>query len=79
MTDTQILADPTTQLPRYQVPAGCALVIFGASGDLTRRKLLPALSAGKEFLMTVPEITISPAPTSVTVPLASAITLPPGE
>jgi glucose-6-phosphate 1-dehydrogenase len=30
-------------LPR--VPAPCALVIFGASGDLTRRKLFPAIYA----------------------------------
>jgi len=29
------------KLPR--VPAPCALVIFGASGDLTRRKLFPAI------------------------------------
>src|SRR4051794_33849298 len=26
-----------------RVPAPCAMVIFGASGDLTRRKLFPAL------------------------------------
>jgi glucose-6-phosphate 1-dehydrogenase len=29
--------------PDIRVPAPCAMVIFGASGDLTRRKLLPAL------------------------------------
>ena len=29
------------RLPR--MPDPCALVIFGASGDLTRRKLFPAL------------------------------------
>jgi len=29
--------------PCNQRPAGCAVVIFGASGDLTRRKLVPAL------------------------------------
>src|SRR5512146_131858 len=29
----------------YQVPQACSLVIFGASGDLTRRKLFPALYA----------------------------------
>src|SRR3990172_2787215 len=45
MTDTQTLADPTTQPPHDQAPDGCALVIFGASGDLTRRKLVPALYA----------------------------------
>src|SRR2546421_141716 len=26
-----------------RVPAPCAMVIFGASGDLTKRKLIPAL------------------------------------
>jgi glucose-6-phosphate 1-dehydrogenase len=41
----QILTEAITQPCRYQVPEGCALVIFGASGDLTRRKLLPALYA----------------------------------
>ena len=45
MTHIQVLADPTTQPLRDQVPDGCALVIFGASGDLTRRKLVPALYA----------------------------------
>lgn len=28
---------------RYRVPEPCAMVIFGASGDLTERKLIPAL------------------------------------
>ena len=45
MAPTQILTEAITQPSRYQVPDGCALVIFGASGDLTRRKLLPALYA----------------------------------
>ncbi len=45
MADAQILTEATPQLSRYQVPNGCALVIFGASGDLTKRKLLPALYA----------------------------------
>ncbi|TAN60322.1 MAG: glucose-6-phosphate dehydrogenase, partial [Magnetospirillum sp.] len=45
MASTQILTEAITQPSRYQVPEGCALVIFGASGDLTRRKLLPALYA----------------------------------
>jgi glucose-6-phosphate 1-dehydrogenase len=43
MAPTQILTEAITEPSRYQVPEGCALVIFGASGDLTRRKLLPAL------------------------------------
>ena len=30
-------------LPQERTPAPCAMVIFGASGDLTRRKLMPAL------------------------------------
>ncbi|MCZ7625259.1 MAG: hypothetical protein C3F12_03385 [Candidatus Methylomirabilota bacterium] len=30
---------------RYRVPEGSALVIFGASGNPTQRKLLPALYA----------------------------------
>jgi len=45
MAGTQTLADPTTQALRDQVPDGCAVVIFGASGDLTKRKLVPALYA----------------------------------
>lgn len=34
------IAEPTLTTPRG---APCAIVIFGASGDLTKRKLLPAL------------------------------------
>lgn len=30
-------------LPQVRVPAPCVLVIFGATGDLTHRKLIPAL------------------------------------
>src|SRR2546423_11969036 len=30
-------------LPRPRTAAPCAMVIFGATGDLTRRKLVPAL------------------------------------
>jgi glucose-6-phosphate 1-dehydrogenase len=30
-------------LPRRRAPQPCAMVIFGATGDLTRRKLIPAL------------------------------------
>src|SRR5215211_2832352 len=32
-------------LPLAQTPEPCALVVFGASGDLTRRKIFPALYA----------------------------------
>jgi glucose-6-phosphate 1-dehydrogenase len=37
---TQTRADESI---RRRIPAGCAMVIFGASGDLTERKLIPAL------------------------------------
>src|SRR6516162_378855 len=30
-------------LPRTQVPEPCAIVLFGATGDLAHRKLVPAL------------------------------------
>ncbi len=42
---TIIEAQPTEQLSRSPLPQGdsCLLVIFGASGDLTRRKLIPSL------------------------------------
>ncbi|MBV8078076.1 MAG: glucose-6-phosphate dehydrogenase, partial [Planctomycetaceae bacterium] len=30
-------------MPRARVPEPCAVVLFGASGDLTHRKLGPAL------------------------------------
>src|SRR3954451_10450833 len=30
-------------LPRTRVPDPCAIVLFGATGDLTHRKLAPAL------------------------------------
>ena len=39
-------ADPNPlreALPRGQVPEPCAVVLFGATGDLTHRKLVPAL------------------------------------
>ncbi len=45
MSPTQILTEAIAQPSRYQVPDGCALVTFRSSRDLTRRKLLPALSA----------------------------------
>ena len=32
-------------LVEERIPEPCAMVIFGASGDLTKRKLLPALYA----------------------------------
>ena len=30
-------------LPRTRVPEPCAVVLFGATGDLAHRKLMPAL------------------------------------
>ncbi|MBI3634905.1 MAG: glucose-6-phosphate dehydrogenase (NADP(+)), partial [Candidatus Rokubacteria bacterium] len=36
---------PGREAPRYAVPGACSVVIFGASGDLTARKLMPALYA----------------------------------
>src|SRR5258706_8195860 len=40
-----IQANPLEKLSREPLPSGdsCVLVIFGASGDLTKRKLIPAL------------------------------------
>ena len=42
---TIIEAEAEQKLDRPALPEGdpCTLVIFGASGDLTRRKLIPAL------------------------------------
>jgi glucose-6-phosphate 1-dehydrogenase len=45
MTPTQFPTDATTQPLHEKAPDGCAVVIFGASGDLTKRKLVPALYA----------------------------------
>src|SRR5712691_5112086 len=42
MAQTEVM--PVTQAKRVGKPGDpCAMVIFGASGDLTRRKLIPAL------------------------------------
>jgi glucose-6-phosphate 1-dehydrogenase len=46
MTDSQgaLEANPLRQaLPRTRVPDPCAVVLFGATGDLAHRKLVPAL------------------------------------
>ncbi len=45
MSAQPVVTEATILPSRYQAPEACALVIFGASGDLTRRKLLPALYA----------------------------------
>jgi glucose-6-phosphate 1-dehydrogenase len=46
MSDSTAIAEsnPLRQaLPRARVPDPCAIVLFGATGDLTHRKLVPAL------------------------------------
>lgn len=44
MANTAVLPNPLREGIRLgQTPDGCAMVIFGASGDLTARKLIPAL------------------------------------
>ncbi|HUZ45515.1 MAG TPA: glucose-6-phosphate dehydrogenase [Terriglobia bacterium] len=44
MTDTAVMTNPLREGMRIRkTPAPCAMVIFGASGDLTARKLIPAL------------------------------------
>src|SRR5579871_5977775 len=49
MSSTSFSTTPTTRnpltegLPLRRRPAPCSIVIFGASGDLTMRKLMPAL------------------------------------
>ena len=45
MTATEAENPLLEGLPRQRIPDPCAVVIFGASGDLTRRKLMPALYA----------------------------------
>lgn len=43
-SSTRAEANPLRQaLPRTRVPDPCAVVLFGATGDLTHRKLVPAL------------------------------------
>jgi len=44
MTETQVAENPLLEgLARRRTPEPCVLVIFGASGDLTHRKIFPAL------------------------------------
>src|SRR5438309_1560085 len=46
MSESTVIAEsnPLRQaLPRARVPDPCAIVLFGATGDLTHRKLVPAL------------------------------------
>ncbi|HEU5066152.1 MAG TPA: glucose-6-phosphate dehydrogenase [Gaiellaceae bacterium] len=46
MTETQVAENPLLEgLGPRRTPEPCVLVIFGASGDLTRRKIFPALYA----------------------------------
>ncbi len=43
ITVPAVAASPVTVKPVERIPDPCVVVIFGASGDLTKRKLLPAL------------------------------------
>jgi glucose-6-phosphate 1-dehydrogenase len=44
MVDQNVMAEAQAdESTRRRIPSGCAMVIFGASGDLTERKLIPAL------------------------------------
>ena len=44
MADTSVAANPLREGMRIRkTPSPCSMVIFGASGDLTQRKLIPAL------------------------------------
>src|ERR1700722_17569140 len=44
MTQTTSFANPLTETNRtFKTPESCVLVIFGATGDLTARKLVPAI------------------------------------
>ena len=43
MAKAQARAQPAPAAVPAQAPDACMLIIFGASGDLTRRKLVPAL------------------------------------
>ncbi|HXX94302.1 MAG TPA: glucose-6-phosphate dehydrogenase, partial [Planctomycetota bacterium] len=43
MSDTTIRAGPATNLSPSRPPDDCTIVIFGVTGDLTQRKLIPAL------------------------------------
>jgi glucose-6-phosphate 1-dehydrogenase len=45
MTTPDVIPEISAPPSPYQVPQAFSLVIFGASGDLTRRKLFPALYA----------------------------------
>src|SRR5262245_19145344 len=46
MTETHVAENPLLEgLGPRRTPEPCVLVIFGASGDLTRRKIFPALYA----------------------------------
>jgi len=51
-------AHATAGLAQGKRPPACVLTIFGASGDLTKRKLIPALRADKSMAKRVTEIAI---------------------
>src|SRR5258707_12960832 len=45
MNSLAVTSDPRSRISKknVRIPEPCIVVIFGASGDLTKRKLLPAL------------------------------------
>ena len=43
MQEMPLVAGQEQGVPALRAPEGCAIVIFGASGDLTRRMIVPAL------------------------------------
>ena len=59
MPETALLANPLREGIRLRrTPDPCVMVIFGASGDLTQRKLIPALFYLTRERMLAPEFTV---------------------
>ena len=52
-------APTEASVAEQEVPSPCAMVIFGASGDLTRRKLIPALYRLESAGLLADEFTIT--------------------
>ena len=73
----QVLQNPLREgLIGERVPLPCTMVIFGASGDLTKRKLVPALySLARDRLLPAPpwalsktELSMAYVPTALWAP-----------
>ena len=65
MTAVNPLRDPRDRrIPRVAGP--CVLVLFGVTGDLARKKLIPATSdfGGRPATITLPSSSIKPRPVS---------------